>query len=128
MPKRGNHWEQTVKKAYAELPAAARAVMAELAPQLGADGQEQLDELAVAMRRFKQREASDTITDRNRRTLVGAHVPRYIAEEYKELAAEKGVSLHQWVLDALYTAEWMQALGIELKDIASPSVRPIVKK
>ena len=128
MPKKGKHWLQTVEQAHAELPPAARAAMAELAPQLDATGRERLDELAVAMRRRNQQRESDRITDQNRRTLVGAHVPRYIAEEYKELAAEKGVSLHQWVLDALYTAEWMQALGIELKDIASPSVRPIVKK
>ena len=128
MPKKGNHWEQTVEKAYAELPAAAKAVMAELAPQLGADGREQLDELAVAMRRFKQRVASDTITDRNRRTLVGAHVPRYIAEEYKELAAEKGISLHKWVYHALEMAKFCQLLEVDVTALFAPSVRPIVKK
>lgn len=101
MPKKGKHWFQTVEQAHAELPPAARAAMAELAPQLDATGRERLDELAVAMRRRNQQRESDRITDQNRRTLVGAHVPRKKAEFYKQLAKAKGISLHQWVLYAL---------------------------
>ena len=101
MPKKGKHWFQTVEQAHAELPPAARAAMAELAPQLDATGRERLDELAVAMRRRNQQRESDRITDQNRRTLVGAHVPRKKAEYYKELAAEKDMSLHMWVYYAL---------------------------
>ena len=101
MPKRGNHWEQTVTDALSQLPPEAREAAAALAPQLDAAGRERLEEIAVAVRRRNQRRESDRITDKNRRTLVGAHVPRGRAEVYKQLAKAKGISLHQWVLYAL---------------------------
>lgn len=101
MPKRGNHWEQTVTDALSQLPPEAREAAADLALQLDAAGRERLEEIAVAVRRRNQRRESDRITDKNRRTLVGAHVPRKKADFYKELADEKDMSLHKWVYYAL---------------------------
>lgn len=48
--------------------------------------------------------ASDRETDRRRRVLVGARVPRERAAKYQEAAAVQGLSLYAWVVAALNAA------------------------
>lgn len=48
--------------------------------------------------------ASDRETDRRRRVLVGARVPREQAARYQEAAAVQGLSLYAWVTAALDAA------------------------
>ena len=60
-----------------------------------------LERLAAARRRTQQRADSDAVTDLGRRLLVGARVPRELAERYRECATEHGLSLYRFVCNAL---------------------------
>ena len=60
-----------------------------------------LSRLAAARRRTQQRADSDAVTDLGRRLLVGARVPRELAERYRECATEHGLSLYRFVCNAL---------------------------
>ena len=62
--------------------------------------------LAQARRRTCQRAESDAITDRGRRILVGARLPRPLAERYRACASEHGLSLYRFVCNALEREYW----------------------
>lgn len=44
---------------------------------------------------------SDRRTDKNRRTLIGARVPRDLADQCKAEAERRGMSVYRWVVWAL---------------------------
>ena len=113
MPKKGNHWESTVEQAHAHLPPGAKAAIAAILPQLDAEGRRHIDELAVSLRRREKQRDSNLRTDSKRRTLVGTRMAIEKADKYKDLAKAKGLSLHQWVSDALETAAYLQENGID---------------
>lgn len=59
------------------------------------------ERLAKARRRTALRQASDAETDQGRRILVGARVPRPLAERYRAAATARGISLYRFVCNAL---------------------------
>lgn len=65
----------------------------------------------AACRRDRMKRESDRDTDRNRRTLAGAHLPRWRVEQYKALAEEANMSLHAWVTTALEAQAYRQGAG-----------------
>lgn len=62
-------------------------------------------------RRDRRKRQTDREGDRSRRTLVGAHVPRWRADRYKDLAQDAHMSLHAWVLTALEAQAMRQGAG-----------------
>ena len=66
--------------------------------QLGRVSPAFIKRLAQARARTAQKAASDARTDRARRTLVGARVPRELAEKVTE---ERGVSVYRLVVELL---------------------------
>lgn len=60
-----------------------------------------LKELSKARRRAVKRAASDKVTDRKRRILVGARIGREQAERYRKDAEQRGMSLYRYVVTAL---------------------------
>jgi len=69
---------------------------------LAAGGSESfVESLAKARRRTCQRADSDAETDLGRRLLVGARIPRPLAERYRKCAAAHGISLYRFVCNAL---------------------------
>ena len=60
-----------------------------------------LERLAAARRRTQLRQDSDRMTDPARRILVGARLPRPLAEQYRACAAGHGLSLYRFVCNAL---------------------------
>ena len=64
-----------------------------------------------ACRRDRMKRNSDRVTDRNRRTLAGAHLPRWRVDQYKALAEEAHMSLHAWVTTALEAQAMRQGAG-----------------
>ena len=68
-----------------------------------ADGGDQafVERLAQARRRTAQRQESDAETDKGRRLLVGARLPRPLAEKYRACAKARGISLYRFVCLAL---------------------------
>ena len=110
MPKKGNHWESTIKDAYAQLPPGAKAAISDILPQLDADGRQSIDNLAVSLRRKEQQRESNRKTDPKRRTLVGTRMSHAKAARYKRMAAQRGMNLNQWVNWALeYAARAQEA-------------------
>lgn len=57
--------------------------------------------IASALGRSLARRDSDKRTDAKRRVLVGAHVPRGLAERVKAAAAAKGVSQYRFLVDGI---------------------------
>ena len=57
--------------------------------------------LCYARRRAAMRAASDRETDKDRRLLVGARLPRPVAEKYRKCARDKDLSLYRFVCNAL---------------------------
>jgi len=57
--------------------------------------------MAQARRRTLQRAGSDAVTDQSRRLLVGARLPRPLAEKYRACAHANGLSLYRFVCNAL---------------------------
>lgn len=91
---------ERLKEGLALFPAAERAALL----QAMRDRQitpAALVRLAAARRRASQRADSDAKTDRARRILVGARLPRETAEKYRECAAAHGLSLYRFVCNAL---------------------------
>lgn len=60
-----------------------------------------ISRLVLARRRALQRWESDSRTDVSRRILVGARIPRPLAERYRACAAGHGLSLYRFVCSAL---------------------------
>lgn len=65
---------------------------------------EAVGEVVRAAARGHAKRASDQETDRRRRVLVGARVPREAADRYRAAAAARGVSLYAWAAAALADA------------------------
>ena len=57
------------------------------------------DIILAGDRTLRKRE-SDTRTDRARRILIGAKIPRDTAEIYKTQARKEGVSMYRWAVNA----------------------------
>lgn len=66
------------------------------------DGLRLLLDVYMARARSEQRRSSDRVTDRKRRTLIGARVPRKMADDCRRAAFDEGLSLNAWVTKALY--------------------------
>lgn len=97
---------------YATLPPTAReealALMTGITdPKLKAN----LIKLLSYCRRDRVKRDSDRDGDRYRRTLAGAHLPRWRVEQYKALAEEAHMSLHAWVTTALEAQAYRQGAG-----------------
>lgn len=60
-----------------------------------------IGDVITAAARGHGKRASDRETDRRRRVLVGARIPRERATRYQEAAAAQGLSLYAWVVAAL---------------------------
>lgn len=60
--------------------------------------------IAAAAARTTRKRASDRQTDRARRVLVGARLPRKVAEMAEYCAAAREISLYAWVSDAIKAA------------------------
>lgn len=61
-------------------------------------------DIVLARARSLRRSCSDKRTDRRRRELVGAHVPRALAARVRATAAERGVSMYRFMVDTLTAA------------------------
>lgn len=110
-------WEyRRIVEALDRLPAEERRAAKRALLRLGGDGLagrgtvpkvravEAAGDIIRAAARGHGKRASDRETDRRRRVLVGARVPREQATRYQDAAAGAGVSLYRWVLDALNDA------------------------
>lgn len=62
---------------------------------------ELIETLIIAGSRAVGKRLSDRRTDKNRRTLVGARVPRDLADQCKAEAERRGMSVYRWVVWAL---------------------------
>ncbi len=60
--------------------------------------------IVAAMDRSRRRKASDRATDRRRRVLVGARVPRELAEQVRRAAQARGVSVYRFIVDIIREA------------------------
>lgn len=58
-------------------------------------------DVILAQERTRRKRQSDRRTDRARRTLVGARVPRAFADRCRAEASLRGMSLYAWVVWAL---------------------------
>jgi hypothetical protein len=77
----------------------------------------------AACRRDRMKRISDQSTDRNRRTLAGAHLPRWRVDQYKALAEQAHMSLHAWVLTALEAQAFRQGAGTMIRPQGDPEIR-----
>lgn len=59
-----------------------------------------LIDLLCTMRRSEQKRRSDRITDPDRRVLIGARLPRWLADQYKEQARISKRSMYAWASEA----------------------------
>ena len=93
-------YETAIREGFRLFSAEERLVL-----ELAVEREEPIDKLVMdlcfARRRAAQRAASDRQTDKDRRLLVGARVPREKAERYRKKAKASGRSLYRFVLDAL---------------------------
>ena len=93
-------YETAIREGFRLFSAEERLVL-----ELAVEREEPIDKLVMdlcfARRRAAQRAASDRETDHLRRLLVGARIPRPLAEKYRAAAKTSGRSLYRFVLDAL---------------------------
>jgi len=66
--------------------------------------EEDVEDLVLAMERTRRKRASDRATDSRRRVLVGARVPRALAERVKDAARNKDVSVYRFIVDIIKAA------------------------
>lgn len=92
---------ETRVRAVLALPKRARGVWAALNTSLTEQQQDQLAELLTDAYRFRAKAESDARTDHERRVLVGARVPRSLAERCCRAADRAGVSMYRWVTRAI---------------------------
>lgn len=83
------------------LPRATRQHLGEVWRQTPPTGREALIGLILSLDRQRRRAESDARTDKVRRVLIGARLPRDVAERYRRAADRCGQSLYAWVADAL---------------------------
>lgn len=74
-------------------------------------------------RRDRVKRETDREGDRHRRTLAGAHLPRWRVDQYKALAEQAHMSLHAWITTALEAQAYRQGAG-SLRDPGSSADRP----
>ena len=60
----------------------------------------------LARQRAGRRRESDARTDHARRTLVGARLPREVADKYRSCASAHGLSLYRFASNALEREYW----------------------
>lgn len=70
--------------------------------------------IVLAGDRTLRRRASDKRTDAARRVLVGARVPRVIADEYSRQAAALGWSMYRWTVEALHLGYQCMVEGLPI--------------
>lgn len=93
--------EERIKEGFKLFSAEERAAISDA---LDTDNPSVVDlvvRLCLARRRAEQRWRSDMISDKGRRLLVGARLPRKTAEKYRECAAAHGLSMYRFAVDAL---------------------------
>lgn len=83
------------------LPKATRQHLGEVWKQTPPTGREALVDLILNLDRQRRRSESDARTDRERRVLIGARLPRDVVGRYRLAADRCGQSLYAWVADAL---------------------------
>lgn len=83
------------------LPRATRQHLGEVWRQTPPTGREALVDLILNLDRQRRRSESDARTDRERRVLIGARLPRDVVGRYRLAADRCGQSLYAWVSDAL---------------------------
>ncbi len=83
------------------------------------DIMEKIIEIAVERDRANRKRASDRETDRRRRVLVGAHVPRKLAQRARDTARARGISMYRLMVDML---EQLPELEIEPE---LPDIKPL---
>lgn len=91
-----------IERLILELPAdEKRAALSALEVVKDTIAEAALYEVLAARRRTEQRRRSDRETDKQRRRLVGARLPRETAERCKWEAEAEGLSLNAWVTEAI---------------------------
>lgn len=99
--------KKDVEEGFSRFSAEEREVLRRAMEQIAAQGLDRdgqyamVLDLILARRRAGQRYDSDSRTDRARRILVGARVPRRTAEKYRKCAAAHGLSLYRFAVEAL---------------------------
>lgn len=93
--------QETRINAIRTLPKRARGTWAALCGSLSEQQQEQLIGMICDAYRVVRKAESDARTDGRRRVLVGARVPRALAERCRQAANREGISLYRWVIRAL---------------------------
>lgn len=83
------------------LPRATRQHLGEVWRQTPPTGREALVDLILNLDRQRRRSESDARTDRERRVLIGARLPRDVVGRYRLAADRCGQSLYAWVASAL---------------------------
>ena len=69
---------------------------------------QKLIHILAVCRRDRKKAEPDAENDRHKRTLVGAHLPRWRVEQYKQMAREAHMSLHAWTTTALEAQAYRQ--------------------
>lgn len=92
---------ETRIKAVQALPKQARGLWAALNVSLSEGQREQLMTLLCDAYRVVRKAESDARTDHERRVLVGARVPRSLAQRCRQAAERDGVSMYRWVTRAI---------------------------
>lgn len=92
----------------AERDAATRLLLRINDPTARAD----LMDLLCLRRRARRKEASDAQTDLDRRILVGARLPRYLADVYRDQARARRRSMYAWCCEA-YREKFVRERGVE---------------
>ena len=85
-------------------------------------------EIILAGDRTLRKRESDTRTDRARRILIGAKIPRDVADLYKTQAQEEQISIYRWAVNAFgvyYALHWGR--WGSMKTIAQDEVIAILK-
>ena len=93
--------EERIKEGFRLFSAEERAAIEDALDAGNPSVEDLVLRLCLARRRADQRWRSDMTTDRARRLLVGARVPRRTAEKYRKCAAAHGLSLYRFAVEAL---------------------------
>lgn len=75
-----------------------------------------LMDLLCLRRRARRKEASDAQTDIDRRVLIGARLPRYLADVYRDQARARRRSMYAWCCEA-YREKFVRERGVEPYDL-----------
>ena len=75
-----------------------------------------LMDLLCVRRRARRKEESDAKTDLDRRVLIGARLPRYLADVYRDQARARRRSLYAWCCEA-FREKFVRERGVEPYDL-----------